>query len=218
MQPAPRQMVPVEFNQGWGFLFAAFHGLGTAFAEITAAGQVQKPGYYAGNGGQDAVLRNRPVQVGHGMHQAHRVGVFGIVEKLLSLNPNDARALYMGANGLVGLGQNTRAIEWLDKARDLEEWLGAMRMQALPSINHVYADRHGNVGYFYNARFPRRAASRVSATPYTPPPTISRSYGRAAASAGSRRITPSIAAASRGRPGGPTARGCGSSFRRGARS
>jgi penicillin amidase/acyl-homoserine-lactone acylase len=45
----------------------------------------------------------------------------------------------------------------LGKARSFDEWLAAMAMQALPSINFVYADREGNVAYFYNATFPRRA-------------------------------------------------------------
>jgi penicillin amidase/acyl-homoserine-lactone acylase len=45
----------------------------------------------------------------------------------------------------------------LGKARSFDEWRAAMAMQALPSINYVYADREGNIAYFYNARLPRRA-------------------------------------------------------------
>lgn len=44
----------------------------------------------------------------------------------------------------------------LDKAQSLEEWKAAMALQALPSINYVYADAKGNVGYVYNGLFPRR--------------------------------------------------------------
>ncbi|MEI9996437.1 MAG: acylase [Rhizomicrobium sp.] len=44
----------------------------------------------------------------------------------------------------------------LNKARDLAEWKAAMRLQALPSINYVYADEHGTIGYVYNAEFPVR--------------------------------------------------------------
>ena len=36
------------------------------------------------------------------------------------LDKDEARALYMGANGLVGLGEPERALEWLDRARRLE--------------------------------------------------------------------------------------------------
>jgi acyl-homoserine-lactone acylase len=45
----------------------------------------------------------------------------------------------------------------LNKARSFEEWRAAMAMQALPSINYVYADREGNIAYFYNAQLPLRA-------------------------------------------------------------
>ena len=44
----------------------------------------------------------------------------------------------------------------LNKARDLAEWKAAMSLQALPSINYVYADEKGNIGYVYNAKFPVR--------------------------------------------------------------
>ena len=44
----------------------------------------------------------------------------------------------------------------LNKAKDLAEWKAAMAMQALPSINYVYADEKGNIGYVYNGKFPVR--------------------------------------------------------------
>lgn len=44
----------------------------------------------------------------------------------------------------------------LNKARDLDEWKAAMRLQALPSINYIYADEHGTIGYVYNGQFPVR--------------------------------------------------------------
>lgn len=44
----------------------------------------------------------------------------------------------------------------LDKATNLDEWRAAMALQALPSINYVYADERGNVGYVYNGLFPNR--------------------------------------------------------------
>ncbi|THD77204.1 MAG: acylase [Phenylobacterium sp.] len=44
----------------------------------------------------------------------------------------------------------------LDKARTLAEWKAAMSLQVLPSINYVYADEKGNIGYVYNARIPVR--------------------------------------------------------------
>ena len=39
-----------------------------------------------------------------------------IAEKQLKFNPGDTRALYMGANGLIGLNQKSKAIGWLQRA------------------------------------------------------------------------------------------------------
>jgi serine/threonine protein kinase/Tfp pilus assembly protein PilF len=44
-----------------------------------------------------------------------RLGV-RLAEEHLRLNPDDARALYMGANGLVALGERERGLEWADRA------------------------------------------------------------------------------------------------------
>jgi acyl-homoserine-lactone acylase len=48
----------------------------------------------------------------------------------------------------------------LNKATDRDQWLAAMRLQALPSINYIYADEKGNIGYVYNGQFPVRAEGR----------------------------------------------------------
>jgi penicillin amidase/acyl-homoserine-lactone acylase len=57
-----------------------------------------------------------------------------------------------------GMGEVRQVTQYyrIDKARDLREWKQAMRLQALPSINYVYADEKGNIGYLYNGRFPVR--------------------------------------------------------------
>ncbi len=44
----------------------------------------------------------------------------------------------------------------MSRAASFAEWQAAMRMQALPSVNFVYADSKGNIAYFYNAAFPKR--------------------------------------------------------------
>ncbi len=59
---------------------------------------------------------------------------------------------YAGMNEIRQVVQYYR----LNKARNLDEWKAAMRLQALPSINYVYADEHGTIGYVYNALFPVR--------------------------------------------------------------
>jgi penicillin amidase/acyl-homoserine-lactone acylase len=47
----------------------------------------------------------------------------------------------------------------LNRARNLEEWRAALALQALPSINYLYADAEGNIGYVYNGLFPRRVGN-----------------------------------------------------------
>jgi penicillin amidase/acyl-homoserine-lactone acylase len=44
----------------------------------------------------------------------------------------------------------------MNKAGSLEEWLAAMAMQALPSINYIYADADGNIALLYNGQMPKR--------------------------------------------------------------
>ena len=51
--------------------------------------------------------------------KTRRRGV-GIAEQHLKLNPGDTRALYMGANGLVSLGETEKGLEWLRRALTLE--------------------------------------------------------------------------------------------------
>jgi acyl-homoserine-lactone acylase len=61
-----------------------------------------------------------------------------------------------------GMGEARQSLQYyrLDKASDRDEWLAAMRLQALPSINYIYADEKGNIGYVYNGLFPVRAEGR----------------------------------------------------------
>jgi acyl-homoserine-lactone acylase len=44
----------------------------------------------------------------------------------------------------------------MNKATDLASWRAAMAMQALPSINFIYGDKAGNIGYLSNGQFPVR--------------------------------------------------------------
>jgi acyl-homoserine-lactone acylase len=44
----------------------------------------------------------------------------------------------------------------LNNAHTAEQWRAAMALQALPSINYIYADRTGTVAYVYNGLFPNR--------------------------------------------------------------
>lgn len=56
--------------------------------------------------------------------------------------------------------RNIQAIEqWfqMNKAKNMDDWLAAMRIQGIPSFNFVYADYSGNIGYYYNAKVPKRS-------------------------------------------------------------
>jgi penicillin amidase/acyl-homoserine-lactone acylase len=61
-----------------------------------------------------------------------------------------------------GMGEARQSLQYyrLNKAANRDEWLAAMRLQALPSINYIYADEKGNIGYVYNGQFPVRAEGR----------------------------------------------------------
>ena len=52
-------------------------------------------------------------------HTIRRRGVEA-AEEHLKLNPDDARALYIGANGLVSLGQFEEGLRWAQLARELQ--------------------------------------------------------------------------------------------------
>jgi acyl-homoserine-lactone acylase len=60
---------------------------------------------------------------------------------------------------LAGQGETRQVEQWhrMNKARNLEEWREAVRLQALPMFNMGYADDAGHIAYLYNARLPRRA-------------------------------------------------------------
>jgi penicillin amidase/acyl-homoserine-lactone acylase len=52
-----------------------------------------------------------------------------------------------------------RAVEqWyrMNKAQNFDAWQAAMAINAIPSLNVVYGDKDGNIGYFYNAKMPKR--------------------------------------------------------------
>ncbi|GMG88619.1 acylase [Biformimicrobium ophioploci] len=57
-----------------------------------------------------------------------------------------------------GMGE-IRTLDFLlgiNKAQNRQEFEQALKMQAMPSINYVYADANGEIGHYYNAQFPNR--------------------------------------------------------------
>lgn len=59
-----------------------------------------------------------------------------------------------------GIGEFRQVEQYyrLNKAASQDEWLAAMRLLALPSINYIYADEKGTIGYVYNGEFPVRSS------------------------------------------------------------
>jgi len=59
-----------------------------------------------------------------------------------------------------GMGEYRQAIQYwkLDKAKTLAEWQAALATHALPSLNYVYGDAAGNIGFVHNGQYPNRKA------------------------------------------------------------
>lgn len=58
-----------------------------------------------------------------------------------------------------GYGDINQVEQWyrMNKAKNMEEFEAAMRLQGIASFNTGYADKEGNISYIYNAKFPKRA-------------------------------------------------------------
>jgi tetratricopeptide (TPR) repeat protein len=63
-------------------------------------------------------------------------------EAKLKLNPDDSRALYMGANGLAALGDYGRGLEWAHQALaiDPDEPMVLYNVACIQSLAHRYED------------------------------------------------------------------------------
>ncbi len=71
---------------------------------------------------------------------------------------------YPTSGGVRQLAQNYA----MNKARTLKEWKAAMAMQALPSVNYIYADEKGNIGYISNGIYAERKAGVDWSRPVMP--------------------------------------------------
>lgn len=47
----------------------------------------------------------------------------------------------------------------LNRSENLQEFSEAMAMNVLPSINYIYGDQEGNIGFIHNAQYPERVAN-----------------------------------------------------------
>jgi len=69
-----------------------------------------------------------------------------------------------------GMGEARQPLQYwrLNKAASRDEWTAAMALQALPSINYIYADETGTIGYVYNGMFPDRRIAGVDSSGILP--------------------------------------------------
>ena len=86
--------------------------------------------------------------------------------------PATRRLLRSEHGSVIEAGDNTIAVRYagmgeirqleqyyrLNRSQNMSEFLTSMRINALPSINYVYADRDGNIGFIHNAQYPERRA------------------------------------------------------------
>ncbi len=71
---------------------------------------------------------------------------------------------YPTTGGVRQLAQNYA----MNKARSLTEWKAAMALQAVPSVNYIYADEKGNIGYLSNGLYADRKAGVDWSRPVMP--------------------------------------------------
>lgn len=59
-----------------------------------------------------------------------------------------------------GMGEWRQPLQYwrLNRARTVDEWRAAIATHAIPSLNYVYADAAGNVGFVHNGQYPNRTA------------------------------------------------------------
>ncbi|WP_297506494.1 acylase [uncultured Caulobacter sp.] len=57
-----------------------------------------------------------------------------------------------------GMGEWRQPLQYwrLNHAKDMAEWRAAIATHAIPSLNYVYADAAGNIGFVHNGQYPNR--------------------------------------------------------------
>ncbi len=71
------------------------------------------------------------------------------------------RALALRIAGLEGAQIFSQYVE-MGRARNLDEFTAAVSALQMPMFNTIYADRHGDIGYFFNAAMPQRNGGDVA--------------------------------------------------------
>lgn len=86
--------------------------------------------------------------------------VLPIKKKILSTRHGPVLESKHGSYALryAGMGEVRQLEQYyrLNQSENMDEFMTAMSLHALPSINYIYGDKEGNVAFIHNAQYPRR--------------------------------------------------------------
>jgi penicillin amidase/acyl-homoserine-lactone acylase len=106
-----------------------------------------------------------PVKQADGSMQIQSREIFRSVHGPVVKGPQGVFAIRYPTQG----GVRQVAEYWaMNRASDFTQWKAAMAMEAVPSINYVYADEKGNIGYLSNGMYPLRRADLSDASTVLP--------------------------------------------------
>ncbi len=147
---------------GWAHTVNRFHAI-----DIYKLDMIDETHYRYGEGARELEAGEAELQLDIGLftlklHKATYSSVHGPVMKT-------RKGVY--AVRWPGRGGGALAAEqWLrmNKARNIDEWKAAMRLQGIPMFNTVYADRD-DIGYVYNGLIPERSTDGITVLPGSDP-------------------------------------------------
>ncbi len=150
---APLILVGTNPHLGWAHTVNMPDLIDTYLLEVD---DLEQPHRYRFAGGwreferRDAAIRVR--LFGPFSWEVHRPMLWSVHGPVLKTPKGYVALAWAGRNEIRSVEQWYR----MNRARDLGEWMAAMRMNAIPSLNTVYADDRGHIAFVYNARIPRR--------------------------------------------------------------
>jgi len=106
-----------------------------------------------------------PVKQADGSMKTQSREIFRSVQGPVVKGPQGVFAILYPTQG----GVRQVAEYWaMNRANDFTQWKSAMAMEAVPSINYLYADEKGNIGYLSNGMYPLRRADMGDAAAVLP--------------------------------------------------
>ncbi len=150
---APLILVGANRHLGWGHTVNMPDLIDTYLLEVDDPEQPRR--YRFAGGWREFERRDAAIRVrlfGPFSWEVHRPMLWSVHGPVLKTPKGYVAIAWAGRD-------EVRAVEqWyrMNRARSLDEWMAAMRMNAIPSLNTVYADRDGHIAFVYNARIPKR--------------------------------------------------------------